>query len=37
MFDMIKKILISQKEFTKTNYQRLQKSFGMYTKQFDEL
>ena len=27
MFDVIKEILISEKEFTETNYERLQKAF----------
>ena len=27
MFDVIKEILISEKEFTETNYKRLQKAF----------
>ena len=35
MFDVIKEILILEKDFTETNYQRLKKSFGLHRKQFD--
>ena len=34
MFDVMKEILISEKEFTETNYKRLQKAL-VYKKQFD--
>ena len=35
MFDVIKEILISEKEFTRTNYERLKKRIGLHKKQFD--
>ena len=34
MFDLIKEILISEKEFTETNYEKY-KSFGLDRKQFN--
>ena len=35
MFDVIKEILISENEFTETNYKILQKTFGLHRKQFN--
>ena len=35
MFDIIKKILISEKEFSETNYKRLQKALAYIEKQFN--
>ena len=35
MFDVIKEILISEKESTETNYKRLQKALVFYRKQFN--
>ena len=35
MFDVIKKILISEKEFPETNYKRLQKPLVYIEKQFN--
>ena len=32
MFDIIKNILISEKEFSKTNYERPKKSFSFHKK-----
>ena len=34
MFDVIRETLISEKEFTETNYERLKKSL-VYIKEFD--
>ena len=35
MFDVIKELLISEKEFTETDHKRLQKSFGLRKEQFN--
>ena len=35
MFDVIKEILISEKEFTETNYREITKSFGLHRTQFN--
>ena len=35
MFNIFKKILISAKKFTKTDYESLKRNIGLYKKQFD--
>ena len=35
MFGVIKKILISEKNFIKTNYERFKKSIRLYRKRFN--
>ena len=37
MFDVIRELLISGKEFSKTKYERLKKGFGLDKKQHDRL
>ena len=35
MFDVMKELLISEKEFTGTNYKKITKRFGLHRKQFN--
>ena len=35
MFDVMKELLISEKEFTGTNYEKITKRFGLHRKQFN--